>query len=51
MLTGKDLLRKVQSIDLTKEPREQKPPVYMDLVEKENQYDKIKRNKTSRRLL
>ena len=38
MLTGNELLRKVQSLDLTKEPREQKPPgYYMDLVEKENQ--------------
>jgi len=38
MLTGKDLLRKVQSMDLNKEPSEKKPPgYYMDLAEKENQ--------------
>ena len=38
MLTGKDLLRKVQSIDLTKEPSEQKPVgSFGDYFEKENQ--------------
>jgi len=38
MLTGKDLLSKIQSIDLTKNPSEQKPfGYYMDLAEKENQ--------------
>ena len=38
MLTGKDLLRKVQSIDVNTEPSEKKPPgYYMDLAEKENQ--------------
>jgi hypothetical protein len=52
MLTGDELLRKVQSIDLTKEPREQKPPgYYMDLVEKENQQYLYERKLTKQRLL
>ena len=38
MITGNELLRKVQSIDLTKRPSEQKPVgSFGDYLEKENQ--------------
>ena len=38
MITGNELLRKVQSIDLTKRPSEQKPVGYFsDYLEKEIQ--------------